>query len=93
MIWQGVKIILGYVFAFSQYLINQCFNIDLYHDRACFDFIEFMLISTSDIWIIRKFRNNQQNASSLFTISPEALISLIAPNVLKIIGRKTGKLL
>lgn len=68
---------------FSQYLIKQCFNIDLYHDRACFDFIEFMLISTSDVWIIRKFGNNQQNDSSLFTISPEALISLIAPAVLK----------
>lgn len=68
---------------FSQYLINQCFNIDLYHDRACFDFIEFMLISTCDEWIIRKFGNNQPNASSLFTISPEALISLIAPDVLK----------
>lgn len=68
---------------FSQYLINQCFNIDLYHDSACFDFIEFMLISTSDVWIIRKFGNNQQNDSSLFTISPETLISLIDPNVLK----------
>ena len=42
-----------------------------------------MLISTSDVWIIRKFGNNQQNDSSLFTISPEELISLIDPNVLK----------
>ena len=69
--------------AFSQYLIGQCFNIDLYHDRACFDFIEFMLISSCDEWTIRKFENNQQNISSLFTISPKALISLIAPDILK----------
>lgn len=68
---------------FSRYLIEHCFGVD--NTQACFDFMEFMLISIikdnlKHVSIINDLSTNDSGQS---TISPELLTALMHPPILK----------
>ena len=69
---------------FSRYLIEHCFCVD--NTRACFDFMEFMLISIikDNSTII----NNLSTNNAPPTISPELLTTLMYPPILKSYWRR-----
>lgn len=69
---------------FSEYLIEYCFNVSNIPDEACFDFMEFMLISIlgNDSFFIAKLKNLRVNNSGQSTISPESLTALMYPPTL-----------
>lgn len=73
---------------FSQYLVNHCFLVNTNNperDEGYFNFVEFMLISiiNGDAWSFDRMKHNQKTTSSPFSVSPEGLTCLIAPNILK----------
>lgn len=65
---------------FSQYLVSDCFDIDKLGEEACFDFIEFMLISILGYeWSMNL--NNIQNNSKKF--DETILTHIMTPDKLK----------
>ncbi len=65
---------------FSQYLVSYCFDINKLGEEACFDFIEFMLISIlGHDWSMNL--NNIQNGSPKF--DETILTHIMAPDILK----------
>lgn len=70
---------------FSEYLNDYCFTVSRIHDEACFDFMEFMLISIlgNDSFFIVKLKNLRVNDNEQSTISPQILTTLMYPPILK----------
>lgn len=64
---------------FSEYLNDYCFTVSRIHDEACFDFMEFMLISIlgNDSFFIVKLKNLRVNDNEQSTISPQILTTLM----------------
>lgn len=69
---------------FSEYLNDYCFTVSRIHDEACFDFMEFMLISIlgNDSFFIVKLKNLRVNDNEQSTISPQILTTLMYPPIL-----------
>ena len=65
---------------FSQYLVSDCFDIDKLGEEACFDFIEFMLISILGYECSMNL-NNIQNNSKKF--DETILTHIMTPDKLK----------
>ncbi|WP_302512012.1 P-loop NTPase fold protein [uncultured Megasphaera sp.] len=75
---------------FSEYLNDYCFTVSRIHDEACFDFMEFMLISIlgNDSFFIVKLKNLRVNDNEQSTISPQILTTLMYPPILKSYWRR-----
>lgn len=69
---------------FSEYLNDYCFTVSRIHDEACFDFMEFMLISIlgNDSFFIVKLKNLRVNDNEQSIISPQILTTLMYPTLL-----------
>lgn len=70
---------------FSQYLVSYCFDIDTLGDEACFDFIEFMLISMIgyDSFGAVNILHNLQSNSNIKPLTQEILTYIMDLKTLK----------
>lgn len=74
----------GICHEFSEYLRGQCFDIGKFNDDACFNFMEFMLISIIDnSECMLTIRNLNANNNVQSTTPPESLVNLMYPPILK----------